>query len=89
MDQEILEWRSQERLERTTTIQRVFCSKWNQGTSEEIVEVVLAKSQMGQILELAHDIPMAGHIGQECTVEPQYSGHSIKQPTRSLLQPAS
>ena len=52
-----------------TSIQEVLCRKWKPGTSEELVEVVLPKSLRGQVLDLVKDVPMEGHMGQECTVQ--------------------
>jgi hypothetical protein len=64
-DQELQKWRSQEKAERVTTVQGVLCRKWKPGTSEEVTQIVLPKSQRCQVLKLAHDVPMAGHMGQE------------------------
>ena len=69
VDPEIQEWRSRERPQQMTSIQGVLCRKWKPGTSEELVQVVLPKSQRGQVLELAHNVPMAGHRGQERTLQ--------------------
>ena len=69
MDPEIQEWNSRVRPHQTTSIQGVLCHKWKPGTSEELVQVILPKSRRGQVLELAHDVPMAGHKGQERTLQ--------------------
>ena len=66
-----------------TSIQGVLCWKWKPGTSEELVQVVLPKSQRGQVLELAHDVPMAGHMDQKRTLQ-EFVGDSGGQAQRRM-----
>ena len=67
-DQEIQEWKNQERPERTTTLQGVLCHKWKPGTSEETVQFVLPSFQRVHALKLAYSVTMAGQMGQRCTL---------------------
>ena len=51
------------------SIQEVIYQKQKPGDSEELVQVVLLKSQRGQVLEVTHNVPMVGHMSQELSLQ--------------------
>lgn len=67
---EIQLWSSKEKPTYKTTISGVLCRRWRPKSqpSESCDQVVLPRMHREQALRLAHDIPMAGHLGRDRTL---------------------
>ena len=70
-DSQIQEWRGKEKPERYMEQSGVLCRRWhpkNGRPSDKCNQIVLPPSYRAEVLHLAHDVPMAGHLGRERTL---------------------
>ena len=69
-DPEIQKWKEKENLEYYTEQAGVLCRKWRpkRKPSENCDQIVLPQHYRPTVLKLAHDVPMAGHLGKERTL---------------------
>ena len=70
-DPEVQKWKEQEKAEQVIDHQGLLCRRWHpRDRPEEVIDqVVLPRSYRSNVLRLAHDVPMAGHLGRERTTK--------------------
>ena len=70
-DPDIQKWSDQVKPIYKRVISGVLCRRWGplNNLSESCDQIVLPKGQHHHALRLAHDIPMAGHLGHDRTLE--------------------
>ena len=70
-DAEIQNWRSAEAPDRLRTKNGLLYRVWTprDGTRQTMEQLVLLKSYRGKVLEMAHNLPMSGHLGREKTTQ--------------------
>ncbi len=68
-DPDIQKWIQKEDPTRIVRKQGVICWVWNPRDSPETryEQIILPKQYRSKVLELAHDIPLSGHLGKEKT----------------------
>ena len=69
-DPEIQHWQEKEKPCYKTTVTGVLCQRWRPKNrpTEVCNQIVLPPSYRQNVLKLAHDMPMAGHLGRERTL---------------------
>ena len=69
-DAEIQQWAERERPAYQTEIAGVLCRRWRpvKKPAEACDQIVLPKECRARALHLAHDVPMAGHLGRDRTL---------------------
>ena len=70
-DSDIQKWSDQVKPIYKRVISGVLCRRWRplNNLSESCDQIVLPKGQRHHALKLAHDIPMAGHLGRDCILD--------------------
>ena len=70
-DPEILKWMEQEDPCRVKRVEGVLCRIWTPRDSPDVTyeQIVLPKRYREQVVRIAHDLPFAGHLGREKTVQ--------------------
>ena len=70
-DPEIQQWKRREDPSRIKHIEGLLCRVWRPKESPNITyeQIVLPRKYRKQVIRLAHDIPFAGHLGQEKTTQ--------------------
>lgn len=70
-DSNIQKWSDQVKPNYKRVISGVLCRLWRplNNLSESCDQIVLLKGQCNHALKLAHDIPMAGHLGRDCILD--------------------
>ena len=69
MDGELQDWRSSEVPERVIVRDGLLFRRWTpkNDVDNPVDQLVLPKKYRGKVLQMAHDVPLAGHLGREKT----------------------